>query len=78
VESREKMFKSWQAEVQKRRQQEAAQTREDAQDAIVEVPLLPKMARDQFDINIQLSTELERLPGKKQSWQENMQVIIPV
>ena len=61
VESREKMFKSWQVEVQKRRQQEAAQTREDAQDAIVEVPLLPKMVQDQFDINIQLSTELENV-----------------
>ncbi len=38
VESREKMLKSWQTEVQKRRQQEAAEAREDAQDAIVEVP----------------------------------------
>ena len=61
VESREKMFKSWQVEVQKRRQQEAAQTREDAQDAIVEVPLLPKMVQDEFDFNIQLSTELEKI-----------------
>jgi len=61
VKSREKMFKSWQAEVQKRRQQEAAQAREDAQEAIVKVPLLPKIVQDQFDINIQLSTELEKV-----------------
>ncbi len=59
VESREKMFKNWQAEVQKRRQQEAAQARDVAQDAIVEIPLLPKIVQDQFDVNIRLSTELE-------------------
>ena len=59
VESREKMLESWQVEVHKRRQQEAAQTREDAQDAILEVPLMPKIVQDQFDINIRLSTELE-------------------
>jgi hypothetical protein len=60
VKSREKMLKIWQAQAQKRRQQEAVQAREDAQDAIVEVPLLPKIVQDQFDINIQLSTELEK------------------
>ena len=59
VESREKMLKSWQTEVHKRRKQEAAQTLEDAQDAIVEVPLMPKIVQDQFNINIRLSTELE-------------------
>ncbi len=82
VESREKMFKSWQAEVQKRRQQEAAQTREDAQDAIVEVPLLPKIVQDQFDINIQLSTELENitreetaLAGKYEGYQSRLKAL---
>ena len=61
VESRKKMFKSWQTEVQKRRQQEAVQTREEAQEAISEVPLQPKVVQDQFDINIQLSIELEKI-----------------
>jgi len=61
VEGREKILKSWKDEVQKRRQQEAAQTLEDAQDAIVTFPLMPKIVQDQFDINIQLSTELENL-----------------
>jgi potassium efflux system protein len=82
VESREKMFKSWQAEVQKRRQKEAAQTREDAQDAIVEVPLLPKIVQDQFDINIQLSTELEKiareetvLAGKYEGYQSRLKAL---
>ena len=59
VEGREIMLKSWQAEAQKRRQQEAIQAREEAQGAIVAVPLQPKIIQDQFDINIQLSTELE-------------------
>ena len=82
VESREKMLKNWQAEVQKRRQQEAAQTREDAQDAIVEVPLLPKIVKDQFDINIQLSTELEKitreetiLAGKYAGYQSRLKAL---
>jgi potassium efflux system protein len=82
VEGREKMFKSWQVEVQKRRQQEAAQTREDAQDAIVEVPLLPKIVQDQFDINIQLSTELEQitqeetvLAGKYAGYQSRLKAL---
>ena len=82
VEGREKMFKSWQVEVQKRRQQEAAQTREDAQDAIVEVPLLPKIVQDQFDINIQLSTELEKitheetvLAGKYEGYQSRLKAL---
>ena len=61
VESRQKILTAWQAEVQKRRQQEATQAREDAQDAIVKVPLLPKIVQDLFDINIQLSTELEEV-----------------
>jgi potassium efflux system protein len=61
VESRKKMFALWQTEVQNRRQREAAQAMEDAQDAIVKAPLLPKIVQDQFDINIQLSTELEKI-----------------
>jgi potassium efflux system protein len=61
VESRQKIWTTWQAEVQKRRQQEAAQAVEDAQDAIVKTPLLPKIIQEQFDINIQLSTDLETI-----------------
>ena len=61
VESREQMLKSWQAEVQNRRQQEAVEAREDAQDAIVKLPLMPKIVQEQFAINIELSTELEKI-----------------
>jgi potassium efflux system protein len=59
VEGRQQMVDFWQTEVQKRRQQEAEQTQEEARDAILQIPLLPKDVRDQFDINIQLSIELE-------------------
>jgi len=82
VEGREIMLKSWQAEAQKRRQQEAVQTREEAQDAIVEVPLQPKIVQDQFDINIQLSTELESvireetiLAGKYADYQARLKAL---
>jgi potassium efflux system protein len=71
VKSREKMLKSWQAEIQKRRQQDAAQVREDAQDAIVQVPLMPKVVQDQFDINIQLSTELEKITREETELAKN-------
>ncbi|MGD8273238.1 MAG: hypothetical protein PVG52_10085, partial [Desulfobacterales bacterium] len=59
VESRQKMVGIWQAEVQKRRQQEAFQAQEEAQDAILQTPLLPKDIREQFEINIRLSKELQ-------------------
>jgi potassium efflux system protein len=73
VKSREKMLKTWQSEVLNRRQQEAAQVREDAQDAIVKVPLMPKAVQDQFDINIQLSTELEMITQEETDLAENLQ-----
>jgi len=82
VESRKKMFDSWQAEVRKRRGQEAVQTREEAQDAIVEVPLLPKIVQDQFDINIQMSIELEKitreetvLAGNNEDYQSRLRTL---
>jgi len=82
VEGRERMLKNWQVEVHKRRQQEAAQTREDAQEAILDVSLMPKMVQDQFDINIQLSTELETisreegvLAGKYEDYQSQLETL---
>jgi potassium efflux system protein len=61
VESRQNMLNIWQTEIQKRRQQEASQAWEDAQDAIVKVSLMPKDVQEQFAINIQLSADLEKL-----------------
>ena len=82
VESRARMVKSWQVEVQNRRQQEAAQTREDAQDAALEVPLMPVIVQEQFSINIQLSNELETvsrkesaLAGKYEDYQSRLKTL---
>jgi potassium efflux system protein len=61
VESRSARLAVWQAEVQKRRQQEAARARQEAREAMDQMRILPKMIKEQFDINIQLSTELEGL-----------------
>ncbi len=61
VQSRSTLLTVWQAEIQQRRQQEAAQTRQDAQDAMGLTQTLPKMIQDQFDLNIALSTELEEI-----------------
>ena len=70
-ESRQNMLNIWQAEIQKRRQQEAFQTREDAQDAIVKVSLMPKAIQEQFAINIQLSADLEKLAAEESELTEN-------
>ncbi|MGD9286112.1 MAG: mechanosensitive ion channel [Desulfobacterales bacterium] len=59
--SRQNMLQIWQAELQKRRRQEAFQTREDAQDAMVKVSLMPKVVQEQFAINIQLGADLEKV-----------------
>ena len=61
VESRTKVLNIWQTEVQQRRRQDAVQTRRDAQAAITQTPLLSTVVQDQFDINIELSTELEQI-----------------
>jgi potassium efflux system protein len=70
-ESRQNMLNIWQAEIQERRRQEAFQIREDAQDAIVSVSLMPKDVQEQFAINIQLSAELEKLALEEAKQAEN-------
>ncbi len=82
VESHSTLFTVWQAEVQKRRQQEAAQVRQDAQGALGLTQTLPKIIQDQFDINIALSTELEEsikeealLTEKKENYQFRLKAL---
>ena len=70
-ESRQNMLNIWQTEIQKRRRQEAFQTREDAQDASVKVSLMPKAVQEQFAINIQLSADLEKLAIEEAELTEN-------
>ncbi len=76
VQSRSTLLTVWQAEIQQRRQQEAAQTRQDAQDAMGLTQTLPKMIQDQFDLNIELSTELEEITREEAAlirWYEDYQ-----
>ena len=73
VKGREEMLKTWQAEVLKRRQQEAVQAREGAQEAIGGVPLMPKVVQDHFDINIQLGAELEKITREEATLAERYQ-----
>ncbi len=61
LKNRETMFKALSDKIQDRRQQEAVQAREDAQDAVLNTVSQPKIIQDQFDLNISLSTELEKI-----------------
>jgi potassium-dependent mechanosensitive channel len=71
VASRENMLKNWQDTAQKRRQWEAAEARQDAQDEMFEVPLMPKIVQDQFLVNIDLSTVLENIALEETVLAEN-------
>jgi potassium efflux system protein len=61
LDVKERILRSWQAEVQQHRQQEAAEASREAHEAVVEDSLLPRIAREQLDINLQLSNELEKV-----------------
>jgi small-conductance mechanosensitive channel len=61
VEEQTIILNAWQAEVHKRRQQDATEALQSAQEALGLAQTLPKIIQDQFDINIQLSTELEEI-----------------
>jgi potassium efflux system protein len=61
VSKREILTKAWQVQGQKRRQMEAKQSREEAEEAKDGASALPFVVQDQFDINIKLGEELEKL-----------------
>jgi potassium efflux system protein len=65
VNALEQKLKGLQAGIQHMRQEAAVQTRLDAQDAALNVPLLSKNLQNQFDINIKLSAELETITAKE-------------
>ncbi len=60
VKDSEKKLQMRLTELQNRRQQDAAKTRDAAQDAAAEFALLPANILEQFNLNIQLSNELEQ------------------
>ncbi|MBW2441794.1 MAG: mechanosensitive ion channel [Deltaproteobacteria bacterium] len=61
VTRREALVKAWQAEVTEQVQEEAAKVRQDAEEARDKAPELATALKDQYDINIALSAELEKL-----------------
>ncbi len=72
LKNHETMFKALSDKIQDRRQQEAVQAREDAQDAIRNTASQPKIIQDQFDLNISLSTELEKITGEEAGLAEKL------
>lgn len=51
--------------IQGLRNEDAFQQREDAQNEMLKISLQPKRVQEQFDINIKLSAELERIAGEE-------------
>jgi potassium efflux system protein len=58
---REALTKAWQSQAQKRRQEEAMQARKEAEEAKQQASTLPPAIQEQFDMNVKLGEELEKL-----------------
>ena len=61
VNRREVRTQAWQAIAQQRRQNEASQARKDAEASILSASDLPSVVKAQYDFNIKLAKDLERL-----------------
>jgi len=61
VNRRESMVKAWQAKVASQVQEEAVKVRQEAEEARDKAPELATALKEQYDINIALSAELEKL-----------------
>jgi potassium efflux system protein len=61
VTRREARVEAWQAIAQQRRQNEATQARKDAEASILSASDLPPVVKAQYDFNIKLAKDLERL-----------------
>lgn len=59
--SLEQQLNDLQVYLQGIRQKEAVQSQIDTQEAVLKIPLQPKIIQDQFDLNIKLSAELETI-----------------
>jgi len=72
---REALVKAWQAQVAKRLQQEAAKVREDAEEAKDKTPESAAEVKEQYDINIELSTELEEITRQVTAVTKNLESV---
>ena len=75
IAQREELINAWQAEVADQVQEEAAQVRQEAEEARDKAPELATALKDQYDINIGLSAELEELTHQVTAVTKNLEEV---
>jgi potassium efflux system protein len=72
IAEREELIKAWQVEASERVQEEAAQARQEAEEARDKTPESAAAVKEEYDINIALSAELEELTLRVTAVNENL------
>jgi len=75
IAQREGLITAWQAEVATKVQEETAQVRQEAEEARDKAPELAKALKDQYDLNIALSAELEELTHQVTAVTKNLEKV---
>ena len=75
IAQREELIKAWQAEVATKVQEETAQVKQEAEEARDKAPELAPALKDQYDINIALSAELEELTHQVTAVTKNLEEV---
>ena len=75
IAEREELIKAWQTEAAERVQEEAAQTRLAAEEARDKTPESASAVKEQYDINIALSAELEELTRQVTAVTNNLDLV---
>jgi potassium efflux system protein len=75
IAEREELIKAWQAEAAARVQQEAAQTRQAAEEAKDKTPEAALAVKEQYDTNIALSAKLEALSLKVTTVNQTLEAV---
>ncbi len=75
IAGREALMKAWQAQAAERLQQEAAKVREEAEEAKDKTPESAAAVKTQYDINIELSTELEEVTRQVTAVTKNLESV---
>ena len=75
IAGREALMKAWQAQAAERLQQEAAKVREEAEEAKDKTPESAAAVKTQYDINIELSTELEEVARQVTAVTKNLEIV---
>jgi len=75
IAQREGLINAWQAAVEKKVQEEATQVRQEAEEARDKAPELAPALKDQYDLNIALSEELEELTHQVTAVTKNLEAV---